>query len=59
MKKIYLLLPVLTMLFSCSGNAKPDDGSYKPGHPLGDDKYYALFMYNYPRVTDESASGME
>ena len=56
MKKLYLILPVLTLLFSC--NTK-DDNSYKPGRTYGDDKYYALFMYNYPRVTGESANGYE
>ena len=56
MKKIYLLLPVVTMLFACS---KQEDNSYKEGRTYGDDKTYALFMYNYPRVTDTSANGFE
>ena len=58
MKKIALLLPILGLLFSCNNVEKADDDSYKPGRPLGDDKTYALFMYNYPRVSDESANGM-
>ena len=57
MKKLYLLLPVVSLLFAC--NTKQEDNSYKPGREYGDDKYYALFMYNYPRATDESVNGME
>lgn len=59
MKKAFLFLPILTLLFACnSQQSRGDDDSYKPGRPIGDDNYYALFMYNYPRVVDESAYGM-
>lgn len=53
MKKIYLLLPMLTLLFACNKN------EYQPSRKYGDDKYYALFMLNYPRTTAESINGYE
>ena len=57
MKKVFLLLPVVTLLFAC--NQKAEDNSFKPGRDYGDNKTYALFMYNYPRVTDESSNGYQ
>ena len=60
MKKVFLLLPVIAMLFSCTGNNNnQDNGGYKPGRDYGDNKTYALFMLNYPRVVDESANGYQ
>lgn len=60
MKKLFLLLPIVSMLFACNGGGNGgDDSGYKPGREYGDDKTYALFMYNYPRVTDESANGYQ
>ena len=58
MKKKYLLLPLVALLFSCGGSTN-NGGSYKPAREYGDDKDYALFMLNYPRITSTSASGLE
>ena len=59
MKKLFLLLPIVSMLFACNAPSTDNGGGYKPGREYGDDKYYALFMYNYPRVVDESANGYQ
>ncbi len=51
-KKLLLILPIASMLIGCGGS-----GGMKPARDYGDDKYYALFMYNYPRVSEEAPSG--
>ena len=55
-RKLFIILPVLAMLTSC-GNGS--NGSYKPGREYGDDKIYALFMYNYPRGESVSPNGYD
>ena len=55
MKKKLLLLPLVSLLFSCGGSSN----GYKPSRDYGDSKDYALFMLNYPRITIDSASGLE
>ena len=55
-KKALLLLPVLSMLFtSCNNSSK----AVVPAKEYGDDKTYALYMYNFPRMTSTSVNGME
>ena len=55
-KKLLIFLPLTTLLFSCSGN---NSGGYKPGREYGDEKYYALFMYNYVTGSSTAPSGNE
>ena len=55
MKKKYLLLPLVTLLFSCGSGSK----GYKPAREYGDNKDYALFMLNYPRVISDASSGLD
>ena len=57
-KKLFMILPILALLASCNNTSSSSNG-YKPGREYGDDKVYALFMYNYPRGTSESPNGYE
>lgn len=51
--KLILLVASLLLLSGCNaGNKKMPEA-----RQLGDDAYYALFMYNYPRVTIETPNG--
>lgn len=62
MKKRFLVfLPIFTLLASCGGDPGGGGGGGEPvpGRDYGDDKTYALFMYNIPRETSESPNGME
>lgn len=56
-KKLLMFLPILSLLASCGGSG--GGGGVVPARDYGDDKTYALFMYNIPRETSESPSGME
>ena len=51
MKLKYLALIPFLMLCSCQEKKESQT------RPLGDDGYYALFMYNYPRMTTDSVNG--
>ncbi len=51
MNKKFLTLLVLPLLASC-GNSGTQE-------PPEQEKYYALFMYNYPRATDVAPSGSD
>lgn len=52
-KRALILLPLASLLLTgCHGGK-----GMKPARDYGDEKYYALFMYNYPRVTEEAPSG--
>ena len=55
-KKILAFLPILTMLASCGGGGESGGGDIDP-REYGDNKTYALFMYNFPRSTAESPNG--
>ena len=50
--KLLFTLPLVLLMASCNGGKVPG-----PGRPIGDDKHYATYMYNYPRVTTTSYSG--
>ena len=52
-KKVLAIFPLIALL---SAGALPMLS--KPGREIGDDKYYALYMYNYPRVNTTSVNGM-
>lgn len=53
-KRLFLLLPLLGMLFACDASK-----IVKPGREYGDDGLYALYMYNYPRIESTAPSGNE
>ena len=58
-KKLFMFLPIFTLLASCGEGGGGGGGGVVPGRDYGDDKVYALFMYNIPRESLESPSGME
>ena len=47
-KRLLALIPVMCLLAACEAAYKPEE-----------EKYYAFFMNNYPRVTDVAPSGAE
>ena len=51
MRKGYFALIPFFLLSACQTN------KVVPGPKLGDDKYYAMFMYNYPRMDMDTPSG--
>ena len=50
--KLLITLPLVLFLASCNATKVPG-----PGKPIGDENFYATYMYNYPRVTSTSYSG--
>ena len=52
--KLLFTLPLVFLMASCGTNKVPG-----PGRAIGDEKHYASYMYNYPRVTSNSASGLD
>ena len=52
--KILLILPLILCSFSCNNKKELEKGG-----EIVDltDKYYVLYMYNYPRVTEETPNG--
>lgn len=65
-KRLMLLLPVVSLLFACGeqNNNQLYASSIKragseESEEYGDDRYYALFMLNFPRSTSTSPNGYE